>query len=411
MSFPENTYPTDPDLPEPSNQVRFDVNLWNVITGYITDISNALAGISDNNGNVNLPSGEYISFVNIAKTLKGLGGVSVDCDGTHYAAAANSSIHNVTTQDICVSAWIKLDDDSAGIEGIIAKRNTTSGAGYFFGIDDTTFGGADGVLILYISDGAHTYTLTGNTNLRDGEWHHVAGIIDRSAAATCKLYVDGSEDGTTNKAGTVTDVDSITNTMIIMSLGKGSYADRIFDGQIADAKIYYAAGATWTETQVDRQYENPYNRTAAVIGTITDGWFCDDKTGTTIDGGYDLTLTNSVAWSTEGPAVVVQGDNVDVDGDISLASLVSLGLFRAYHDSTAGTITIGGNLTISGDIRAETISETTIAIEQIATPSDPADDSAHLWNDDGAGAHDVGDIMVALTFGEVTKTKKLVDFA
>ena len=410
MAFPENSYPTDPDLPEPSNQVTFDVNLWNVITSYITDIAAALAGVSDNDGNVNLASGNYIAWVNIAKTLKGLGGVSLYFDGSHYAVAASAAVHQVTTQDLCLSAWIKLDDDSAGIEGIIAKRNTTSGAGYFFGIDDTTFGGADGVLVGYISDGVHTYTLTGNTDLRDGDWHHVAVIIDRSAAATCKLYLGGEEDGVTNKAGTVTDVDSITNATV-MSLGKGSYASRVFDGQIADVKIYYAAGAIWTDAQVDRQYENPYARLAAIIGTITDGWFCDDGTGTVVDGGYDLTLSNAAAWSTDSPGVVVQGDGLAVDGDITLSSLASLGLFRAYHDSTSGIVTIGGNLTVSGNVRAETISETEIELEQIATPGDPDDNNAHLWNDDGAGAHDVGDIMVALTFGEVTKTTKLVDFA
>lgn len=411
MAYPENTYPTDPDLTAPSNQVTFDVNLWNVITSYITDITASLAGISDQAGNVNLPSGQYVSWVNVDNRILGKGGVSIDCDGLYYAEAANSTVNDVTTQDLSFSAWIKLDSGSSDIEGIIAKRSTVNGQGYFFGIDDTTFGGADGVLVLFISDGTDTYTLTGNTDLRDNSWHHVAGIIDRDNAANCKLYLDGSEDGTTNKSGTLANVDSLTNSSN-MRLGSGSYASRIFDGQIADVKTYFWSGSIWTQAEILRQNENPYNTFVTISGTVTDGWRCDEKEGTSINGYFnDLTLTDAAAWSSEGPAVVMQSDNLYVVGDISLALLKVRDDIGPTGDSTSDTVTIGGNLTVSGDISAETISETKIEIEQIATPSNPANNNAYLWNDNGAGAHDVGDIMIALTFGEVTKTAKLVDFA
>jgi hypothetical protein len=408
MAYPENTYPTDPDLPAPSNQVTFDVNLYNVITGYISDISDALSSISDNSGNLDLASGHYIAWVNVAKAMMGYGGVSIDCDGYYYAEAL-TGIHDVTTQDLCVSAWIRLDWDSTGIEGIIVKRKTISGEGYLFGIDDTTFGGADGVLLLFISDGTDAYTLTGNTDLRDGAWHHVAAIIDRNVAGNCKLYLDGSEDGTTNKAGTLADVGSLTN-ISKMRLGSGAVAGRIFDGQIADAKVYIASGATWTEDQVEKQYENPYNLVAGLVGNLSGWWFCDDYEGTTVTGSADLTLTSSLAWLENGPTSVVQLDNINVS-TLNFTTFETWNSLYLYQDSTTGTLNIGGNLTVSGDISAETISETTIAIDQRATPSNPPDDNAYLWNDDGAGAHDVGDIMVLLTHGEVTKTKKLVDFA
>lgn len=408
MAYPENSYPTDPDLPEPSNQVTFDVNLYNVITSYLSDITDALSAISDNSGNIDLNSGHCIAWVNIAKAMWGAGGVSIDCNGYYYAEAL-TGIHNITAQDLCISAWIRLDFDSSGIEGIISKRNTGNGQGYFFGIDDTTFGGSDGVLVLHISDGAETYTLTGNTDLRDNAWHHVAGIIDRNVAGSCKLYLDGSEDGATNKAGVLGDVDSLTNTSKFR-LGSGHNAGRIFDGQIADAKVYIASGAIWTEDELEKQYENPYNLVSGLVGSMSGWWLCDDYEGTTVTGSANLALTSDLAWIENGPTSVVQLDNIRVS-EIDFTAFEIWNNLIVYQNSTTGTLNIGGNLTVSGDISAETISETKIEIEQIATPDDPDDDNAYLWNDDGAGAHDVGDIMVALTFGEVTKTKKLVDFA
>lgn len=49
--------------------------------------------------------------------------------------------------------------------------------------------------------------------------------------------------------------------------------------------------------------------------------------------------------------------------------------------------------------------------EKSADPSDPAEGSYIIWQSDGTGAGDDGDILIKITAGGVTKTATLVDFS
>lgn len=50
-------------------------------------------------------------------------------------------------------------------------------------------------------------------------------------------------------------------------------------------------------------------------------------------------------------------------------------------------------------------------VELSADPANPADGSYIIWQSDGTGAGDDGDIMVKITAGGVTKTGTLVDYS
>ncbi len=100
-------------------------------------------------------------------------------------------------QDYTIEAYINttLLADNGG--GIFTHRGET-GMGYGFRLDYGT-----GKLALYI-EGSGTNFLypdaTGNTNVADGEWHHVAVVIDADAnptLASATFYVDGESDGMT----------------------------------------------------------------------------------------------------------------------------------------------------------------------------------------------------------------------
>ena len=159
-------------------------------------------------------------------------GRSLDFDATRYAQAANNTIHDITTQDIGISAWVRADSNASGVLYIISKQ--VSDQGYHFYLM------SNGKLELYIKDAdADVYILTGNTDLRDNKWHHVAVILDKSDATNCKLYLDGYEGGTTTKTGTLANVGSLTNTAILyLAIKAGEYP---FDGQIRDVILSYPA--------------------------------------------------------------------------------------------------------------------------------------------------------------------------
>lgn len=54
---------------------------------------------------------------------------------------------------------------------------------------------------------------------------------------------------------------------------------------------------------------------------------------------------------------------------------------------------------------------TVSGLEQSADPADPAEGQFILWQSDGTGAGDDGDIMIKITAGGVTKTGTVVDFS
>ena len=65
---------------------------------------------------------------------------------------------------------MKLNSDVAATQMYLAGKYATNG--YIGWI-------VDGIFSLYIEEGGDTYTITGNTDLRDGKTHFIAVIIDR----------------------------------------------------------------------------------------------------------------------------------------------------------------------------------------------------------------------------------------
>ena len=218
-----------------------------------------------------------------------VGYYSIDCDATYYAEAANNTILDITTEDLCISAWIRADTGVTTPQRIFMKYQADTATGYALSL-------INGKIRLYIC-GANAYYMDGNTDLRDDTWHHIAAVIDRDNAANCKIYLDGAEDGTTNKTGTVTAVGSITNTAIlVLGAYSGTYINK-FEGQISDIKAYFAIGNVWSEAEILYQSQHKRDYTASA-GTLTDYWHIQDKTGITLTGNVNnLTLTDAAAWA------------------------------------------------------------------------------------------------------------------
>jgi len=93
-------------------------------------------------------------------------------------------------------------------------------------------------------------------------------------------------------------------------------------------------------------------------------------------------------------------DHATFTGAIGELTYVSDDKTLRIHDgSTAGGVkVIGENSGI-------------LLTEKSADPSDPAEGNTVIWQSDGTGSGDDGDIMLKITAGSVTKTITLVDYS
>jgi len=80
---------------------------------------------------------------------------------------------------------------------------------------------------------------------------------------------------------------------------------------------------------------------------------------------------------------------------------------------------IRGDLTVSGLVNAQTLAgDGTLQYfnllhlqEQSADPEDPPEGMSIIWQSDGTGSGDDGDIMIKITAGGSTATGTIVDFS
>ena len=84
-----------------------------------------------------------------------------------------------------------------------------------------------------------------------------------------------------------------------------------------------------------------------------------------------------------------------------------------YGQSIVGDLSVTGNLdtvTVSGDGPLLVFNLLHLQ-EQSADPADPPEGMSIIWQSDGTGAGDDGDILMKITAGGSTKTATLVDFS
>lgn len=216
-------------------------------------------------------------------------GRSFDIDETYYAPAANNGIHDVELEDIGAWAWVKINSTSSTTERFFSKWVEGTTPYYVFGL-------ANGVIRFKMADSdPDSYEMKGNTDIRDGEWHFVAVVIDRSNTANCKMYLDGVEDGATVKIGTLADVDTITTTATF-TMGADSTGTNALDGRMAISGIaivadIMGAGEMGAEGEIQKLFHYPTNPTE--WSNSEDYWICNDFLSDTVVVGDNNNLVAS----------------------------------------------------------------------------------------------------------------------
>lgn len=268
-------------------------------------------------------------------------GVHIYCASSYYAESSGAGVHDITTEDIGISAWIWVPADSTQFSVIASKRNAGN-IGWQFSIDPAT-----GVLRMLMEDAdTDSYYVSGTTDLTDGAWHCVAAVIDRNNANNCNVFVDG-EDDTASRTGTLADIGSLTN-VGRFQLGQRFGGAGTFDGRITSMAHSYppdimAANEFGASGEILNLATNPHDPTA--WPNSEDYWLCDENTGTTVTGNVNnLTLLSADGWDQQ--AFLTKNLHNDPDGE----------------NGGIGGFTVGSNATVSKDTADPGFDERSIEI-------------------------------------------------
>ena len=177
---------------------------------------------------------------------------------------------------LTMAAWIK-HSPTGSWRSIIDKRDSAQD-GYDLYI------GTNSRLFLRVG----TATLTGNTLVADGGWHHVAGVYD---GTDLLLFVDGVLDA-------ITAVGSIAiDTTADLRIGENyALGNSYFAGTLDEVRIYDRALSDAEVMQLSDQ------RTGDLASGLLGHWNLDEGTGTTAGdssvNGYTGTVLGTATWGT-----------------------------------------------------------------------------------------------------------------
>ncbi len=168
---------------------------------------------------------------------------ALDFDGDDdYVEVANDQSQQIATNQITLSAWIKLDADVGGTQRGIINKQQAHGIAWGFEMFGDGYGGSSGnQLVFHDSDGGSAwYNCVSPTDLNLSQWYHVA-VTDNAGAI--EIYIDGQPDWS---SGDGYGIPSNINAPIIM--GTGSPSSFFFNGTIDDVRFYnraLSAGEIW----------------------------------------------------------------------------------------------------------------------------------------------------------------------
>ena len=159
-----------------------------------------------------------------------------DCSGTGTTASSvptSPSLNFGVGANFSIDAWIKTDETARFTLTIVDKRllsgsNVTGYALYLY----------NGQVGVQLADGTLLDWLGLSSDLRDGEWHHIAVTVVRNSATGGHAYVDGAPSATfnpTSKSG------SLGNNQPLL-IGQNAYsavADYI--GEIDEVELFSRA--------------------------------------------------------------------------------------------------------------------------------------------------------------------------
>jgi len=157
------------------------------------------------------------------------GALAFDGDGDYVDIGKDPSFD--ITQQITISAWIKVNAFDREWQAIVAKGDRAWRLQRNWGESTLEFA-CSGLVV----PGTNWGQIYGTTDVNDGHWHHVAGVYDEEKLY---LYIDGSLDASAEAPGKIRVNDEP------VYIGENSQTpNRFWNGLIDDVRIYsYALSA------------------------------------------------------------------------------------------------------------------------------------------------------------------------
>ena len=208
-----------------------------------------------------------------------------------------NTITDIKGENLTIEGWFYREDTDNDLLLIRKKANALdTGAGYALLAWSNP---NDGNICLYVADGTDKYeTCTAFTRLTANTWYHIAAVFDRDSTTNTAVYINGVKDKT-SEAGTISSVDSMTNTQLFSIMGGASSPFNV-NSRVDDVKVYaYARNSTQLITDMNAGQPSP----GSPVGSYVARWKMDDEYGTTAQdtttNNNDLTL-NSSSWTPSG---------------------------------------------------------------------------------------------------------------
>jgi hypothetical protein len=305
----------------------FDATSGQVVTVHSTAIDNPAAIRSATDGVlVNAPTFVVDNPPNYSNYS-----LSFDGGDDFVELGSQAGDLRLSGSDGTISAWIKIDDVSAGdsAKRIVDKSDgggAANGYALLVELDGSVGGFIDGVASLYSAAGTVT----------DATWHHVVWTWDGTYS---KIYIDG---GLSATAGSTARPPSDTTGMRIGSWSHSTA--REFDGLMDEVAI-------WNSALTSAQINDIYNGgvPAALTSLSPLGWWRlgenDSGAGVTItdqgSGTNNGTLTNGPTFSRSVPAEDATWNNRSIEFDgVNEYADCGTGTGDALGDNYAGSLTV-----------------------------------------------------------------------
>ncbi|MDJ0569076.1 MAG: LamG domain-containing protein [Pleurocapsa sp. MO_192.B19] len=160
-----------------------------------------------------------------------------ELDGNNdYVRISGNADFDGITQEITVETWIKVDSFDRTWQAIVTQGDDSWRLHRYKNTNQLNFA-INGL-----------GSITGSTNVNDGEWHHVAAVYNGSQM---RLYVDGQLDAQRNVTGTI----PISNYDVLIG-ENAQRRNRYFEGQIDDVRIWNQGR---TEAEIIANYQSTLN--------------------------------------------------------------------------------------------------------------------------------------------------------
>ncbi|MEM9273742.1 MAG: cadherin domain-containing protein [Cyanobacteria bacterium P01_F01_bin.143] len=280
----------------------------------------------------------------------------LNLDGTDdYVSVPNPETMNFSdSESFTVEAWVYDDPNSAvAWNNILSKKGGGSTTvGWTLRLDSFDRPA------LFLADGSSVLNVRGSTALTEGEWYHLAGVVDRTENLA-KLYLNGELIATKSIANLGS--FSSTSDLIIGSLDSSSAGHwhglidevRVWDVARSETEINETLKQTLTGAETDLLAYWNFNSDTNTSTTITD-LTVNGNDGTLVDGQGDHIVINP-----QGGDDTLEGGlgNDSLTGNNGADTFVFNSLSEGIDTITDFNLTEGDQILITADFGATSIDQ------------------------------------------------------